>query len=78
MNELKIKIPDSIFKKLKQISKEDGISTNQFVNSAIAEKISVLITEEYFNKKSKAGSREKYLKVLSKVRNIEADEIDKI
>jgi hypothetical protein len=78
MNELIIKVPNSIFKKLQQLSKEEGISANQFVNSAIAEKISVLFTEEYMNNREKKASKEKYLKVLSKVKNNEPDDFDKI
>ena len=78
MNELKVKIPDSMYKKLKEFSKEEGITANQFINSAIAEKISVFFSEEYMKKRVNKASKEKYFNVLSKVKNTKPDDFDQI
>jgi len=53
-----------------------GISINQFIATATAEKISALITEEYLGTRAARGSREKYEKVLKKVKNTEPEPHD--
>ena len=44
----------------------------------IAEKISTLDTEDYLEKRAKRASREKFMKVLSKVKDVEPEEYDRI
>jgi hypothetical protein len=43
-----LRLPRSLKKAVEQQSKEDGTSINQFVATAVAEKISALQTAEYF------------------------------
>jgi hypothetical protein len=43
-----LRLPRSLKKAVAQQSKEDGTSINQFVATAVAEKISALQTAEYF------------------------------
>jgi len=43
-----LRLPRSLKKTVEQQSKEDGTSINQFVATAVAEKISALQTAEYF------------------------------
>ena len=45
---------------------------------AVAEKISVLETEDYLAERAKKGSKDKFLKVLSKVPSNEPQDIDKL
>jgi predicted HicB family RNase H-like nuclease len=49
-----LRLPRSIKKAVEQQSKEDGTSINQFVATAVAEKLSALQTAEFF-----AGRRER-------------------
>lgn len=51
MSTLSIRLPDSIHEAIKRISKEDNISINQFVASAITSKVTAYETEEYLIKK---------------------------
>lgn len=78
MSTLSIRIPDSIHTMVKTIAKDDGISVNQFIVSAIGEKIAALETQNYLEKRSTLTSKESALKVLSKVPNTIPDECDKI
>jgi hypothetical protein len=41
-------LPRSLKKAVEKLSKEDGTSINQFVASAVAEKVSALKTAEFF------------------------------
>lgn len=69
MGTLSVRMPDSLHSKLKKLSKKDKISLNQFITSAVTEKITALETENYLSERAKRGSKEKYLRVLNKVPN---------
>jgi hypothetical protein len=57
---------------------EEGVSINQFVTLAIAEKIATLTTIEYLEKRAERGSREKLLSVLRKAPDVEPEERDRL
>ncbi len=73
-----VAVPDSLLKKVLELTKKEGISVDQFVSSAIAEKASAWATIEYLKERAKRGSREKFLQALSKVPKVEPDEEDRI
>ena len=78
MSTLSVRLPDSLHKQIKQLAKEEGISMNQFIALAVAEKLSALMTVEYLEERAKRGSRERYEAVLSKVRDVEPDQHDRL
>ncbi len=65
-------------KKVREIAKKDNVSINQFINSALAEKIAAFLTEEYLEERAKRGSREKFERVLSKVPDVQPEEYDRL
>lgn len=71
MKKVFLRLPDSLHKRVREIAARENIAINQFISLALAEKISALITEEYLAKRAKRGSREKYRRVLAKVRDVE-------
>ena len=78
MSTISLRVPDSLHKKVREIAKTDNISINQFINSALAEKIAAFLTQEYLEERAKRGSREKFDKVLSKVPEIPPEEYDRL
>jgi len=48
------------------------------ISSAVAEKMSALMTEEYLAARAKRASRRKFEAVLAKVPDVEPDESDRI
>ncbi|MEH1838733.1 MAG: toxin-antitoxin system HicB family antitoxin [Nostoc sp.] len=78
MSNLSVQLPDSLYKSLQELAKQDGISIDQFVATAVAEKIAALTTEIYLRELAKRGSREKYDAVLAKVPNIEPESYDQL
>lgn len=76
MATLSIRLPDSYHAMIKQISSKDKISINQFVISAVAEKISAMETQEYLESRAAKGSKAKFMNVLAKVPDVPAEEID--
>ena len=78
MSTISLRLPDSLHESVRKLAKEDNISINQFVATALAEKMSALKTEEYLMERAEKGKKSKFKKVLSKVKNIEPDEDDKL
>ena len=67
MGILSLRMPDSLHSRIKHLSKNDNVSLNQFINSAITEKLTALETEKYLSERSKRGELDKYLRILNKV-----------
>ncbi len=72
MSTLSIRLPDSLHKQIKVLAEQEGISINQFIATAAAEKMSALMTEEYLNARAQKASKTSFKKALSKVADIEA------
>lgn len=47
MSVLSLRLPDSIHRHIREFAKREGVSINQFIASAVAEKISALDTKDY-------------------------------
>ncbi len=77
MSTLSIRLPESLHKQVKELAKTEGISMNQFIALAVAEKMSALLTVEYLEERAALGNREKFEAVLGKVRDAEPLEHDK-
>jgi len=78
MTILSLRLPESLHKGVKKLAKRDGISMNQFIALAVAEKISALATEEYIRERASRASREKFETALAQVPHAEPDEQDRI
>lgn len=74
MGTLSVRIPDSIHAEVKKLSKEEKISINQFIASAVTEKVTALETENYLLERASKGDREKFLEILDKVPDIQSAE----
>ncbi|CCH97281.1 hypothetical protein [Microcystis aeruginosa] len=78
MSTIQVQIPDSLQKSLDDLAARDGISIDQFIFTAIAEKLSALMTENYLIERAKKGSREKYQAILTKVPDVESEAYDRL
>jgi hypothetical protein len=78
MSTLSLRIPNSLHEQIRQLAKQDGISINQFLASAAAEKMSALLTEDYIQARAKRASLKKFQNVLKKVPNSKPEEFDRI
>jgi len=78
MSALSLRLPKSLHEQLRELAQEDGISVNQFVMLAVAEKVASISTIEYLQKRAKRGSREELLAVLDKAPDIEPEESDRL
>ena len=78
MSALSLRLPKSLHAQLKELAREEGISVNQFVLLAVAEKVAEISTIEYLEKRAAHGSREKLLAVLEKAPDVEPEAFDKL
>ncbi len=78
MSIIQVQIPDSLQKSLSDLAGRDGISIDQFISTAIAEKLSALMTENYLKERAKRGSRSKYEAILAKVPDVEPEAFDRL
>ena len=69
MSTLSLRLPGSIHRHIREIAKKEGVSINQLISSAVAEKISALMTEDYLEGRAKKARREDFKKILAKVPN---------
>ena len=78
MSTLSLRLPESIHRNLKTLAEREGISINQLINSAVAEKLAALMTEEYLEQRAARGSRRKLKSVLAKVPDVEPEQNDRL
>jgi hypothetical protein len=76
MNTISLHLPNSLYKKLIEMAAYDGISLNQFI--AAAEKLSVMVTENYLQNRAKRSSLESFEDALSEIPDIEPEDQDKL
>ncbi len=67
MSTLSVRLPSSLHRQLKELAVREGISINQFVSSAVGEKMAALMTAEYLSERARRGSRARFEAVLAKV-----------
>jgi hypothetical protein len=77
MSTLSIRLPNSFHRQLRELAVREGVSMNQLISSAVGEKLAALMTEDYLGR-AKGGSRKAYEAVLGKVRDVPAEERDKL
>ncbi|MEZ4515154.1 MAG: toxin-antitoxin system HicB family antitoxin [Chloroflexota bacterium] len=78
MSVLSLRLPTSVHEQLRELAAREGVSINQFITLAIAEKMATINTQEYLQERARRGSREKLLAVLAKAPDVEPDEADKL
>ena len=78
MNTISLNLPDSLRKHIRELAEKDHVSIDQFVASAVAEKISALMTKDYLEERAKRGKKDKFAKAMAKISDMEAQEFDRI
>ncbi len=78
MSTMEIKLPDSLLKQARELTAEEETTLEQFVSSALAEKVSALRTVEYLKQRAAHGDRTRFEQALGKVPDAEPDEQDKL
>ena len=77
MATLSIRLPDSLHRQLKGLATKEKVSINQLISTAVAEKMSALMTEDYLESLARQGDREAFDRVLAKVPAVPPDPWDR-
>jgi hypothetical protein len=78
-NTFPLRLASSLQEEARKTAESEGISLNQLINLAVAEKISVLRTEEFFRERSGRANINRARKVLKragKEKPREGDEVE--
>lgn len=78
MSALSLRLPASLHRRLGEVAEKEGVSINQLVNSAVAEKMAALLTEEYLAERGRRGSRRRFAAALAKVPGVEPEAHDRL
>ena len=61
-----LRLPASLKKAVEEFARADGTSLNQFIVSAVAEKLSALKTADYFSGRAARGDLDAALRLLTR------------
>lgn len=78
MSALTIRLPNSVHESIKQLARKDGISVNQFIASAAAEKMASFQTLDYLRREAALGTREDFDRFLALVPDVPAQAGDEL
>ncbi|MEQ1843479.1 MAG: toxin-antitoxin system HicB family antitoxin [Verrucomicrobiales bacterium] len=78
MSNLSLRLPESLHRHLKQAAEADGISINQFINLAVAEKLSALQTYDLIAERARGSSRNAFLDAMAQVPRGPVEEGDEL
>lgn len=73
MSAISLRLSESLHRQVRELAKREGVSINQFIATAVAEKMSALMAEDYIAERARRGNREAFDAVLGKVRDVEPD-----
>jgi hypothetical protein len=75
---LSLRLPESLHDQLEETVRREGISINQFISTAVAEKLAALMTVEYLEERVRRDDRSRFERVLSRVPDVEPDPNDRL
>ena len=70
MSALTIRLPNSVHESIKLLARKDGISVNQFIASAAAEKMASFQTLDYLRQEAALGKRADFEAFLKRVPDV--------
>ena len=78
MSAVTVELPNSVYKKLEELAEKEGFSLEQFLASAAAEKLSVMLQTEFLEREASLGTRQAFERVLAAVPDVEPDNPDDV
>jgi len=78
MSTLSLRLPDSLHETARVLARQEHVSVNQLISTAVAEKISALMTETYLTQRAAKGSRQEFEDIMSRVPDVPPDDRDTV
>ena len=77
MSVLTLRLPEWLHGAARKLAEEEGVSLNQLITLALAEKLSALETERFFAGRAGKGSRAAFEQAMARVPKVEPPEFDR-
>jgi hypothetical protein len=65
-NNVSLRLQSSLLDEARRVSASEGVALNQFINVAVAEKLSALRTEEYLRERAGRADLRKAVRILKR------------
>jgi predicted DNA-binding ribbon-helix-helix protein len=78
MSTISLRLPASLHKSVRDLARKEDVSINQLITTALAEKLSALMTVEYLDERAKRGGRRKFERAMAKVKDVAPEELDEL
>jgi hypothetical protein len=78
MSTLSLRLPNSLHDRVRNLAEAEGVSINQFISTAVAEKMAALMTSDYLEDRAARGSRAKFKAALDMVPDVPPSEEDSL
>ena len=76
MSALSIRLPESLHRNARVYAEQEGVSVNQLIATALAEKLAALGAQDYFASRAASSSKEKFERALAQVPDAEVDAVE--
>ena len=63
---MSLRLQASLLDEARRVSEKEGVALNQFINVAVAEKLSAIRTEEYFRERASRATVAKVKRILKR------------
>ncbi len=77
MTTLSVRLPNSLHEIARKVAEDDRISLNQFIASAVSEKVAALTAEKYLEERARRASKQRFAEALSKAPDLEPEAFDR-
>ena len=78
MAALSLRLPESLHQAAREVASQDGVSINQLVMTALAEKIAALKTADYLAQRAQGADENDWDTILSQVPDVEPEAFDRL
>jgi hypothetical protein len=78
MSSTNIELPDSLLRRAREMAEREGVALEQFIASALAEKMAAWKTAEYLRERASRGDHGKFKAAMDKVADAEPEEADRL
>jgi len=70
MTTLQVQIPETLLDRMRELAERENMSVGEFAASSLAEKVEALEKYDHFQQRAARGSREKFLRAMSKAPHV--------
>lgn len=78
MSSMNIELPDSLLRQAREMAEKEGVPLEQFIASALAEKMAAWKSVEYLKERAAGGDRAKFQAAMNSVPETKPEEADRL